>query len=223
LPDKTYQTIPVEMSTKQAKLYNDLKNDFMATDEDTGHEVDTSSVLAQLTRMRQLVLDPRLLGFDVVGEKTKSILEELENTNEPIIIMSMFTSYLKLLFDEIKDRDVFMLHGEMTAKEKQDAVDAFQNGEVDVLLCNIISAGTGFTLDRGEQIWFTDLPWNPSDWEQSQDRIIPTTKDKIHKSHIITFECHNTVDERINDILKQKKSLTDVIRNGNANTIRRLL
>jgi len=223
LPEKTFQTISIEMSTKQEKLYKQMVESFVAVDEETGHIVDTPSVLAQLTRSRQLLLDPRLLGFDVKGEKTETILEELENTNEPIIIMSMFTSYLKLLGKEIKGKEIGFIHGEMSAHEKQSTVTKFQQGKIDVLLCHIISAGTGFTLDRGEQIWYTDLPFNYTDFEQSQDRIIPTTKDKIHKSHIITFECHNTVDERINDILKQKKSLTDVIRNGNAETLRRLL
>lgn len=222
LPAKMYQTIPVQMAGKQVKFYERMVKEFIAIDDTSGHTVDTASVLAQLMRLRQLCLDPRLLGFDVVGAKTEALLDYLEDKHEPVVIMSQFTSYLKLLQKELTGRRVGMIHGEMDGKRKQSVADAFQKGEIDVLLCNIISAGTGFTLDRSDTVIFTDKAWNPSENEQAEDRIVPTTEQKNYgtSTAVITFTCRKSVDERIDELLQQKTSLTAIV---NQNKWRELL
>lgn len=223
LPDKTRMVIPCRMDTKQEKLYKDMKEFFQTFD--TEVEISAANVLTQLTRMRQLCLDPRLLGLELQGCKTQAILEWLDDNREPVVIMSMFTSYLKLLEPEIKKLGlrVGFIHGEMSNKEKQDSASHFQCGGYDVLLCNIVSAGTGFTLDAGNTVIFTDKAWNPSDNEQAEDRVCPTTIERNHKHTIISFEVAGTVDSKINRILDTKKSLTDIINEGGREAIRQLL
>jgi SNF2 family DNA or RNA helicase len=78
-------------------------------------------------------------------------------------------------------------------------------------------------LDRAETILFTDLPYNPSELEQAEDRITPTTEARIHKHTIVSFICSDSVDEKIQKIIENKKSLTDVINEGGREAIRRLL
>lgn len=216
LPDKTRHTHLCKMDKAQQKLYKSMLDDFFIKAGDT--ELDAQNVLAQLTRLRQICLDPRTIGLDTPSAKTESLLEAIEDgtyaeNGQPIIIMSMFTSYLKLLEPELKKigKRVGTIHGQMTNKEKDDAAQAFQRGEIDILLCNIISAGTGFTLDLGDVIIFTDKAWNPSDNEQAEDRITPTQTNRNHKHFIVSLVCEETVDERINKLLENKKSLTSII------------
>lgn len=213
LPDKQRHTHICHMDTKQEKLYKSMLDDFFAKQGDL--EIDTQNVLSQLMRLRQLCLDPSLLGFDAPSSKTESLLEAIEDGtyDEPIIIMSMFTSYLNMLKPMIEKlgKRVRMITGEMSNADKEANARAFQRGEIDVLLCNIISAGTGFTLDRGEVIIFTDKAWNPSDNEQAEDRITPTQKDRNHKHFIVSMVCQNTVDEKIERLLDNKQSLTSII------------
>ena len=213
LPDKQYHKHAVVMDTKQDKLYQSMLDDFFAQQGD--HVIDTSNVLAQLMRLRQLCLDPTLLGFDAPSAKTEALLEVIEDGtyDEPVIIMSMFTSYLELLKREIVQmgKRVGMITGQMSNAEKEANARAFQRGEIDVLLCNIISAGTGFTLDKGEVIIFTDKAWNPSDNEQAEDRITPTQKDRVHKHFIVSMVCTGTIDDRIEYLLNNKQSLTAIV------------
>lgn len=214
LPDKTRHQHFCHMESKQQKLYKSMLDDFFIKNGDM--EVDAQNVLAQLTRLRQLCLDPALIGLDnIPSTKTEALLEAIEDGtyDEPIIIMSMFTSYLKLLKPEIQKmgKRVGMITGEMSNKEKDDTARAFQRGEIDVLLCNIISAGTGFTLDRGEVIIFTDKAWNPSDNEQAEDRITPTHVGNVHKHFIVSMVCEGTVDEKIDRLLSNKQSLTSIV------------
>lgn len=216
LPDKTRHTHLCNMDTKQRKLYQDMLDDFLVKNGDT--EIDAQNVLAQLTRLRQICLDPSLIGLNsIASAKTDALLEAIEDGTysgtEPVIIMSMFTSYLHQLKPQIEKlgKRVAMITGDMSNKEKNDTAQAFQRGETDVLLCNIISAGTGFTLDKGEVIIFTDKAWNPSDNEQAEDRITPTQTTRNHKHFIVSFVCENSIDQKINALLDNKQSLTSII------------
>jgi SNF2 family DNA or RNA helicase len=222
LPQKERITFYCEMTPKQRKAYKEMLDYFFI--ENT--LVDASTILAQLTRLRQICLEPSLLNLDMESGKTEALIDYLkESSSEPIVIMSMFTSFLKLMKTKLESLKfkVGMIHGEMTNKQKMEQAEKFQRGEIDVLLCNIISAGTGFTLDRAETIIFTDKAWNPAENEQAEDRITPTTPDKVHKHTIISFVCQNTVDEKINTLLENKKSLTDIVNEGGLKAIKKLL
>jgi SNF2 family DNA or RNA helicase len=225
LPDKIRQNIYVEMGTKQRKLYNDMVEWFCAYDEDTGHEVDTMDALSKLMRMRQICLDPSLVGFECDSAKTTALLDWLADNNEPVVIMSMFTSYLKKLKTTLEGKKykVGMINGEMSNKDKFSEAERFQAGKSQVLLCNAISAGTGFTLDKAEIIIFTDKAWNPAENEQAEDRITPTTEAKNHSHTIISLICRDSFDETLDHILNNKQSMTDIINSGGMAAIQRLL
>ena len=219
LPEKQYHEHTITLSAAQQKVYKSMADDFIAKMAD-GTEIDAQNVLTQLIRLRQITNDPNLLSIDAPSAKTDAILDIIENNiytenTEPIVIMSMFTSYLKHIKPMLEKlgKRVGMIHGEMTVQEKDETVQTFQAGRIDILLCNIISAGTGFTLDKGEVIIFTDKAWNPSDNEQAEDRITPTQKDNAEgkKHFIVSLVCENTVDAYIETILKRKDSLTSII------------
>jgi SNF2 family DNA or RNA helicase len=225
LPEKQKITHYVQMEGKQLKIYNEMKNDMMIEAEEEEHSWDTAMVLTQLLRLRQLCLDPRLLNFKETGAKTKALLEWLDDNREPVVVMSMFTSYFDLIQSDIEKMGlkVGRIDGKMSNAEKDKTATDFQSGKVDVLLCNIISAGVGFTLDKAKVILFLDKAWNPSDNEQAEDRITPTTESKNHAHEIISFIAADSVDEYINELLEHKKSLTDVVNHGGREAIKNLL
>lgn len=211
LPRKNYQTLYVQMEGKQMKLYKQMLETFVASDGD--NKVDTMHKLAQLIRLRQLCLDPRLLDFDVVGVKTKALLEFAENQREPFVVMTTFSSYFDIIKPELENlgKRVGVIDGTLTQKKKFEVADDFQRGGYDVLLCNIIAAGTGFTLDRADTVVFIDKSFNPADNEQAQDRIVPTSEDRYHPIHVISLVCAGSIDERVNEIIENKEDITKII------------
>jgi SNF2 family DNA or RNA helicase len=213
LPDKTRHRHICRMGAKQNKMYQSMLEDFFAQDGDV--EIDAQNVLAQLMRLRQICLDPQLLGATAPSAKTDAFIEALEDGvyDEPLVVMSMFTSYLQMLRPMIESlgKRVEMITGETPNHRRAHYVAEFQAGRIDILLCNIISAGTGLTLDRGEVIVFLDKAWNPSDNEQAEDRITPTTEERNHKQFIVSFVCENSIEERIEKLLENKQSLTAIV------------
>lgn len=225
LPDKEYITIELEADTKQMKAYKDLDLHYELEDDDGEVVVDCPSDLAKLTRLRQLCLDPKILNYAAPSAKTKWIMEWLkDNPNEPVIIFSKFTSYLNQLAQELtKEGYQFgMITGQVTGKKRQEVVDNFQQGKFNILLCNIIAAGVGLTLDRAETTIFADKEWLPGDNEQAEDRLVPTTKDKLHKMTIISLVLKDTCDEHVETVLRHRYSVTEIINSGGLKRLKEL-
>jgi SNF2 family DNA or RNA helicase len=211
LPAKQYQTIELEATPKQRKAYQDVLKMF-EYEEDGVLKVDAPSVLAQLTRLRQICLAPSLLEINAPSAKEQYIMEWLsDNPNESVIIFSCFTSYLKKLAKKLDK--VGLIHGQMTPEEKQSAANDFQEGKTRILLANIKSAGVGFTLDKAETAIFLDKHFVPDINSQTEDRIIPVREENNHSCTIISLVLKDTVDQRIDELLTKKFNITQVVNN----------
>jgi SNF2 family DNA or RNA helicase len=211
IPPKQYQTIEVEMDAKQRKAYNSMLETFIV-EENGETKVDAPSVLAQLTRLRQLCLSPSLLDIEAPSAKENFILEWLEdNPNEQVIIFSNFSSYLKKL--QLKIRTLGLIIGDTPREQRQSIVEMFQKGKINVILANIQAAGVGLTLDAASTVIFLDRAYTPTDNAQAEDRIVPTTENSNQRCTIIDVVCKDSIDEKINDILKKKKSVIEVVNN----------
>jgi SNF2 family DNA or RNA helicase len=212
IPPKQYQTIEVEMNTKQRKAYEEMLNFFTVEEA----EVDAPSVLAQLTRLRQICLSPELLDIEAPSAKEQFILEWLEdNPNEQVIIFSNFSSYLKKLNDLLisKKFNTDTIIGEDSKFHREKVVNDFQEGKLNIILANIQAAGVGLTLDRAGTVIFLDRDYIPASNQQAEDRIVPTTENSNQNCTIIDVVCKDSIDSKINDLLSKKKSIIEVVNN----------
>jgi SNF2 family DNA or RNA helicase len=207
IPPKQYQTIALQMDSKQRKAYDEML--YLSTVEEA--DLDAPSVLAQLTRLRQICLAPELLNIAAPSAKEQFILEWLENNpNEQVVIFSNFSSYLKKLQGKIGGSIII---GETPKEKRQSIVEQFQAGNCKVILANIQAAGVGLTLDKASTVIFLDRAYTPSENAQAEDRIVPTTKNSNQDCMIIDVVCEKSIDEHINDILSKKKSVIEVVNN----------
>ena len=208
IPKITNRTIPLEFDTKQERHYKRALKEFLYGLE--GDEKDIPNTLAQLTRLRQICVDPHLLELDGASPKTDFIKEFLDDNTGSVIIFSSFTSYLNHLATVVDG--AALLTGEQTQAEKQAAIDAFQRGERRVLLANIRAGGVGFTLDRADTIIFADRSYNPVDNEQAADRFVPTNPDvEYGAKEIIDLTIKNSIEEGINKLLAEKKNIISYV------------
>lgn len=210
IPKITERTINLDFDTKQYRHYKRALKELVYGLE--GDEKDIPNTLAQLTRLRQICVDPKLLDLDGDSPKTEFIKEFLNDNRGSVIIFSSFTSYLNHLA-RVVDGSV-LLTGQQSQAEKQAAIDAFQRGERRVLLANIRAGGVGFTLDRADTIIFADRSYNPVDNEQAADRFVPTRKDvEYGAKQIIDLTISNSIEVGINRLLKDKQNIISYVNN----------
>lgn len=75
-----------------------------------------------------------------------------------------------------------------------------------VMFCTWQKMGTGHTLTAANYAIFIDTPWTDADFQQASDRIYRIGQNK--KVFIITLITKDTYDERVQEILNRKESLS---------------
>lgn len=216
LPDIIrYPIVSLEFDKTQKKHYDDMKEIFIAeTNEVT---IDSPSVLSQLMRLRQIALDPSILGLTGHSPKTEWVLDYLKDNNEEyVIIFSHFTTYLNQLKGIIEQKlhiPVALLTGQVSKENRLSAIKDFQNGDKHVILVNVQAGAVGITLDRAETIIFTDYVWSPDLKEQAEARFLPTTKEKAFVRGIYYLFMKNSVDYHMLNITEQKAISADYVNN----------
>lgn len=209
LPEKDYQRILLEPTKQQLKYLNDLQNFY------TTEHIITEGTLDRLVRYRQICLDPRILELKSKSPKVEWIKTFLaEHPEKSIIIFSKFTSFIKLLKEDLQNEKVDCIIGNTTTTKRAELVKAFQNKNIRVLLINIDAGKEALTLDSADVTIFTDKYPPYGDIAQAEDRFIATTEDKADKEHTIyELILKDTYDEQLYDLVSIRASSTDVINN----------
>lgn len=209
LPPKVRTTEYVEMTTKQAKLYKDIKALIM---ENIDKVMLSPNPLVELIRLRQCTGFPGILSSEITEssklDRLMDIVEEAVANNEKVIVFSNWTSVTEPVFKALKQYNPAIITGD--TKDRQEQEYKFQNDDKCKVIVGTISAmGTGLTLTAGSTVVFLDSPWNRANKEQAEDRAhrIGTTK----TVNIITLVAKDTIDEKIESLIEAKGKMSDVI------------
>ncbi|KAL6725110.1 hypothetical protein Aduo_019925 [Ancylostoma duodenale] len=146
------------------------------------------------------------------------LLESILDANEKCVIVSQWTSFLKLLEKHIMKRfpevSCSTISGDVAPADRQSRVDRFNSrkGEIDIMLVSITAGGVGLNLTGGNHLILMDLHWNPALELQASDRVhrMGQTKDVyIHK-----LIMKNSIEERVLDLQKKKMELAESVLRG---------
>jgi SNF2 family DNA or RNA helicase len=77
--------------------------------------------------------------------------------------------------------------------------------------------GTGFTLNAASYMICIDTPYTHSSFSQSTDRIWRVTNTR--PAFITVLTCGDSIDERVAEIVENKKELADFLVDGKENSI----
>lgn len=209
LPPKIRSTEYVEMSTKQAKLYEDIKMEIL---DNIDKVMLNPNPLVELIRLRQCTGCPSILSSTITDsaklDRMLEIVEENVENGRKVIVFSNWTSVIGPAFEVLSKFNPAIITGETKDRKEQEA--RFQTDDkCKVILGTISAMGTGLTLTAGSTVIFLDSPWNKANKDQAEDRAhrIGTTQ----TVNIITLVAKNTIDERIENIVESKGEMADVI------------
>lgn len=246
LPPKIYLTEYVELTKEQQKLYKDAKDGILkvVTDEENGiysKEKNTSNPLALTSVLREIT--DGLLTDGKQNQKLKRIKEMLEEeiipNNRKAIIFTNWEAVTRIYREELAEynpayvvgsekEQIITEDGEiknkihtMNVETRQEQVNKFQNDpSCKVIIGTIGAMGTGLTLTAASYVFFVDQAWNPSDNAQAEDRAhrIGTTENVT----IITMIAKDTIDEKVQEMVREKDILTSTVIDGTATGLQKM-
>ncbi len=230
LPEKIEQTVTVELEPKQLKVYNELKrfyqSQLLKTVQERGVKKSQIQILAALTRLRQAALHPGLISDS--HRKTKSakfealfeILNDVIAEGHRVLIFSQFTSLLALLKIELQSRKIQYSYLDGQTTKRQDVIDSFKASSNPVFLMSLKAGGVGLNLVEANYVFLLDPWWNPATEAQAIDRAHRLGQKRAVNAY--RFIAKDTVEEKILQLQKQKKEISDEILTGKSNLIRSL-
>jgi len=98
---------------------------------------------------------------------------DMVEQGEPLVIFTDHLEPCRVIFEalEAKGITVGKVSGKENPAKRGEAVDAFQEGKLDVLVCTIPAASMGLTITRAKNMIFNDIPWGWVDLQQAIKRI----------------------------------------------------
>jgi SNF2 family DNA or RNA helicase len=145
------------------------------------------------------------------SEKTVELIENIIESEEKALIFTQYVQMGKILKKMLEDKfnkKILFFHGGLNSKQREDLIDKFNNDEdIPVMIVSLKAGGTGLNLTAANHVIHYDLWWNPAVENQATDRVYRIGQDKkVFVHRLITT---NTFEERINEIINEKKELSN--------------
>jgi SNF2 family DNA or RNA helicase len=222
LPDKMEMKVFCTLTKEQASLY-------AAVVKDAGRDLDETTgiqrkgvVLATLSKLKQVCNHPaQFLGDNsaIPGRSGKlarltEMLEEALDIGDRALVFTQFAEMGEIIRRHLQDtfgREVLFLHGAVPKKQRDVMVARFQE-ETDgprIFILSLKAGGTGLNLTAANHVFHFDRWWNPAVENQATDRAFRIGQRKNVQVH--KFVCVGTLEERINDMIENKKEIAGKI------------
>jgi SNF2 family DNA or RNA helicase len=220
LPERTEQTLYVELSPGEREKYDELHAYYRAsltkTVDTVGLERSAPHVLAALLRLRQAachlgLLDPKRI--DAGSAKLDLLLAQLEQILEgghKALVFSQFTSLLAIVRAALERRNVTFEYLDGKTRDRAARVARFQgDAACGVFLVSLKAGGVGLNLTAADYVFVLDPWWNPAVEAQAIDRAhrIGQTR-RVVAYRLLS---RGTVEEKVEALQRKKRDLVRAV------------
>ncbi|MDD6461789.1 MAG: SNF2-related protein [Bifidobacteriaceae bacterium] len=216
LPERLETTVKVQLEGAQRKLYAAQERrlrDMLNGDPDESLSDMTISVLAELTRLREICCDPRLVYDDAPASSAKldAIVDVVSSNIESdrrVLVFSQFTSFLDIIGKRLDKEgiDNVKLVGSTPKKRRIELANTFNAGEgAPVMLISLKAGNTGLNLIGASVVVHADPWWNAAAQDQATGRAHRIGQ--THDVDVYQIIAADTVEERVHELQESKSRL----------------
>jgi SNF2 family DNA or RNA helicase len=219
LPEMVFERRDVEMSTKQKKAYEQMR-DMMIAELEDGEAITAPSALTQTIRLLQFASSYAEIATNEESGEIKAVLtdpsckvdqlmDDIKNGdfgNDSVAVCAVSRQLIYLLSAALTKEKIEhgLITGAQDEDERQQAVDDFQAGKIKWILFTAQAGGVGITLTAARRLIMLQRPWSLVDHRQALDRV-HRIGSEIHDSIIVTdYVTEGTIEERVIQVLETK-------------------
>lgn len=218
LPEITRTRRELVMGPAARKEYGRLTKQFFVSLQ--GHEGERilaiPSVLARVTRLRQYLVDPGLLGSKQPSIKYPLVRELIDELDGPPVIFTMFKQAALRLQQHLQQtgvKRVELISGGMKKGASAQVQERFLAGKLDALIVVTQAGGTALNLGKYGYVIHLDLPWTAADLEQCEGRVDRPEEGtgKIVPTTAFPLVVKDSYEQRQIAMLEKKRSMFDEV------------
>jgi superfamily II DNA or RNA helicase len=222
LPEKQEMKVWCNLTTEQASLYQATVEDMMSQIEAAEDDISRRGlVLATMAKLKQGCNHPahllgdgsRLPGRSGKLARLEEICDEIVAESDKALCFTQYAEFGRMLQPHLAARlgcPVLFLHGGTTRKQRDAMVAEFTAlDEPALFLLSLKAGGTGLNLTAASHVIHVDRWWNPAVEDQATDRAFRIGQRR--NVQVRKFVCIGTLEERIDAMIEEKKTLADQI------------
>jgi superfamily II DNA or RNA helicase len=215
LPAKQQQVLPVDLTPSHRRLYErtlqrERQKILKLLDDVDGNRF---TILASITRMRQLALHPALGGAAAAPEaggsaKIDLLVDQLTDvigSGHRALVFSQFTGFLAHVRAALDTAGIPYAYLDGTTRDRRAAIAGFKDGEAPVFLISLKAGGFGLNLTEADYCFLLDPWWNPATEAQAIDRTHRIGQERTVM--VYRLISRDTIEEKVRALAERKAGL----------------
>jgi len=210
LPPKLYRDANLELSPEQESTYRRAEDDGVLQLSDMGESATIQHVFELVLRLKQICNADPATGASSKIDRLEADMEEVAASGHKAILFSQWVNTLDTLKERLGRFGILEYHGRIPHRQREGVIQQFKDDPSKHLILMSYGAGSvGLNLQFCRYVFLFDRWWNPAVEDQAINRA-----HRIGAAGPVTvtrFITVNTIEERINQILEEKRELFDTI------------
>lgn len=221
----------VDLLPEQRKIYNEVVEDMKLPNVHTAEPEDIENALTKFLRLKQICGTTQPFTGEDMSSKLDLAVEdaiEILSNGHKLVVFTQFRAvqecFATRLDKAAPEFDIWTLHGDVKMNERQPIVHEWGvSPKPGALVCMLQVAGIGLNMVEARHAFFLDELFVPGLNQQAIDRLHRIGQDRTQPVQVTKYLCRNTIESRIQQILRTKKKLFGTIVESDPDWKRKLL
>jgi SNF2 family DNA or RNA helicase len=213
MPPKLYRDANLELSPEQAETYRRAEDEGVLQLSDMGESATIQHVFELVLRLKQICNVDPVTGASAKIDRLEADMEEIAASGHKAILFSQWVKTLDVLKERLGRFGILEYHGRIPHRQREGVIQQFKEDPSKHMILMSYGAGSvGLNLQFCRYVFLFDRWWNPAVEDQAINRA-----HRIGAAGTVTvtrFISVNTIEERINQVLEEKRELFDTILGG---------
>lgn len=210
LPPKMCRDAQLELTAEQRETYKLAEDEGIVRLTDMGGCATIQHVFELVLRLKQICNFDPATGESCKLERLRADLEEVAASGRKAIVFSQWVSTLRRLSAELSEFGPLEYHGQVPSARRDEVIRQFKESTRNSVILMSYGAGSvGLNLQFASYVFLFDRWWNPAVEDQAINRA-----HRIGAAGPVTvtrFFAVGTIEERINQVLEEKREIFDTI------------
>jgi SNF2 family DNA or RNA helicase len=210
LPPKLVHDEHLDLTPEQRETYRLAEDEGVLRLTDLGASATIRHVFELILRLKQICNFDPATGSSAKLERLEADLEEIAQSGRKAIVFSQWVTAIRQLSAHLARFGPLEYHGEIPTARREAIIEGFRcDDSLHVLLMSYGAGGVGLNLQFANYVFLFDRWWNPAVEDQAINRAHRIGIDA--PVYVTRFLMLDTIEERIDRILQEKRELFETI------------
>lgn len=210
MPPRLDNNAVIDLAPSQRAAYDFAEKEGVVRLDDLGDEITVQHVFELVLRLKQIANYDPVTGESSKLERLVADMEEIAASGGKAILFSQWTKTLDWIEERTRQFGCMVYHGGVPHKKRQPILDQFkEDPSKHLILMSYGTGAVGLNLQFCGYVFLFDRWWNPAIEDQAVNRAHRVGV----KSKVIVnkFICQDTVEERIDRVLNEKRAIFEAV------------